>query len=211
VERAADEVRRLQVCISDLISVLALPALWTGQQSSNIVNTLVDAVARMLALDFAYARVNGSADGSYDEAGRSAQGLTRVAQPCELGQVLSAWLAGELPAAPRLSSNPFGDGEIIIAPFRLGLPEGMGFLIAGSHRVDFPTELESLLVRVATNQATIALHECRRRNEQRQAAEHLERRVAERTAELTDANCELTSLKDRLGAELIELERLHRP
>jgi signal transduction histidine kinase len=215
MERAADEVKRLQVCISDLISVLALPAIWTGQQSSNIVNTLVDAVARMLALDFAYARVNGSADGVYDEAGRLAQDFTAAARrPRELGHALSAWLTGELPTAPRLSSNPFGDGQITIAPFRLGLQGGMGLLIAGSRRIGFPTELESLLVRVAANQATIALQECHRLNEQRQAAEDLERRVAERTAELTDANRELTSLKDQLAAELMELrcaqEELHR-
>jgi hypothetical protein len=34
MERIADEITRLQGCINDLISVLALPAMWSGQESS---------------------------------------------------------------------------------------------------------------------------------------------------------------------------------
>ena len=42
MEQTADEIKRLQGCINDLISVLALPAIWSGHESSQIVSTLLD-------------------------------------------------------------------------------------------------------------------------------------------------------------------------
>jgi hypothetical protein len=57
MEQTADEMRRLQGWINDLISVLALPATWSGQESVQIVNTLLDVLVGILRLDFAYARL----------------------------------------------------------------------------------------------------------------------------------------------------------
>ena len=56
MEPTADEIKRLQGCINDLISVLALPAIWSGHEPSQIVSTLLDVLLGMLRLDFAYAR-----------------------------------------------------------------------------------------------------------------------------------------------------------
>ena len=50
----ADEVRRLQRCMSDLISVLALPAVWSGQAPQQIVTSFHDALMAMLDLDFLF-------------------------------------------------------------------------------------------------------------------------------------------------------------
>jgi hypothetical protein len=54
------EIKRLQSCINDLISVLALPAIWSGSESSQILGTLLDVLLTMLRLDFAYARLSAS-------------------------------------------------------------------------------------------------------------------------------------------------------
>ena len=51
------EIKRLQSCINDLISVLALPAIWSGSESSQILGTLLDVLVTMLRLEFAYARL----------------------------------------------------------------------------------------------------------------------------------------------------------
>src|ERR687888_661386 len=64
MEPTADEVKRLQGCINDLLSVLALPAIWSGQEPSQIVSTLLDVLLAMLRLDFAYARLSEAIDGS---------------------------------------------------------------------------------------------------------------------------------------------------
>jgi hypothetical protein len=58
-ENTAATIKRLQGCISDLISVLALPALWTGNEPAQIINTLLDGLVGMLRLDFAYGKLSG--------------------------------------------------------------------------------------------------------------------------------------------------------
>src|SRR5947209_10194816 len=57
------EIKRLQSCINDLISVLALPAIWSGSESPQILGTLLDVLLTMLRLDFAYARMSDASDG----------------------------------------------------------------------------------------------------------------------------------------------------
>ena len=73
MEQIADEITRLQGCINDLISVLALPAMWTARESSQIGSTLLDVLVGMLRLDFAYARLSDSIDSSPIEVVRLAQ------------------------------------------------------------------------------------------------------------------------------------------
>jgi len=46
----ADEIKRLQRCNNDLLSVLALPAIWSGGDPSQIVHTLLDALLGILGL-----------------------------------------------------------------------------------------------------------------------------------------------------------------
>jgi PAS domain-containing protein len=58
--------------------------------------------------------------------------------------------------------------------FQLGVQDRVGVFVAGSQRSEFPTEIERLLLQVATNQAAIALHEARR-IEQREASVAIER------------------------------------
>src|ERR1700723_3683463 len=58
LEDPAQEIKRLQRCINDLTSLLALPAIWRGSEPSRIVQTLLDVLLRMLTLDFAYARLS---------------------------------------------------------------------------------------------------------------------------------------------------------
>ncbi len=66
-----------------------------------------------------------------------------------------------------------------------------------------------LVLRIAINQAAIALHEALRKCEQERIGMELEQRVALRTAELVDANRQLLLLKDELAAELQAMTRLH--
>jgi PAS domain S-box-containing protein len=187
----ADQIKRLQGCINDLISVLALPALWTGQESSHVVSTLLDVLVGMLRLDFAYARLSDTIEGAPIEMVRLAQRRNPDTQPQEVGRALQDWLTGEPPNVPFVAPNPIGEGNISIAPFRLGLQDETGLLLAASRRADFPTAMELMLLRVAANQAVIGLHEARLLSDQRRVADELERWVAKRTAQLTAVNEEL--------------------
>jgi PAS domain S-box-containing protein len=204
MENTADEIKRLQSCINDLISVLALPAIWSGSESSQIVGTLLDALLAMLRLDFAYARLSDSSDGPPIEVVRLGQRQRPSVQLQQVGQALSRWLTGDPAASRFLLPDPAGEGEVSIASFSLGLQEEVGVLVAGSRRADFPTDIERLLLRVAANQAGIGLQEARRSGEQKRVAEALEQRVAERTRQLTAVNEELR----RSEAYLAEAQRL---
>src|SRR4051812_18248776 len=186
------EIKRLQSCINDLISVLALPAIWSGREPSQILGTLLDVLLTMLRLDFAYARLSDGSDIPPIDAVRSAHGRDWSVHPQQFGQVLASWLKDDPTASRCVIPDPAGEGEVSIASFTLGLQHERGMLVAGSRRADFPTEVERLLLRVAVNQAAIGLQEARRSGEQKQIAEMLEERVAERTRRLTAVNEELT-------------------
>jgi hypothetical protein len=54
---SATELKRLQRCVNDLISVLALPTVWNGSGPNRILDTVLGALQVMLDLDFLYARV----------------------------------------------------------------------------------------------------------------------------------------------------------
>src|SRR6266850_1166297 len=204
MEKTADEVKRLQSCINDLISVLALAAIWSGSESCQMLGTLLDSLLAILRLDFACARLNDSIDGSPVEVVRLAQRQHPSAQPQEVGRALGRWLSGDKTASRFVIPNPAGEGEVAIASFSLGLQDEVGVLVAGSRRADFPTDIERLLLRVAANQAAIGLQEARRSGDQKRVAEVLERRVAERTSQLTAVNEELR----RSQAYLAEAQRL---
>ena len=62
-EDALEEIEQLRGCLNDLISALALPAIWKGGGPVEILRTLLDAGLGMLDLDFMYARLAGGAGG----------------------------------------------------------------------------------------------------------------------------------------------------
>src|SRR6266446_4625580 len=191
MEETADVIRRLQGCINDLISVLAIPALWRGQESAQIVSTLLDVLVGMLRLDFAYARLKDPVGGAPIEMVRLAHSRHLTAQTPEIGQVLNGWVGDDPQTWPLLVRNPLGDGDVSIVPLRLGLRDEIGVIVAGSQRADFPGETERLLLSVAANQAAIGLQEARLLSEQKRVARELDQRVAQRTSQLAAANEEL--------------------
>jgi len=194
----ADEIKSLQGCITDLLSVLALPAIWNGHESSQMADTLLDVLLRLLRLDFAYVRLRDAMDGAPIELVRVAQQRHPAAQPRAVGQALSRWLTTEPCPAPFVITNPVGPGEISIACFRLGLEDAVGVVVAGAQRADFPTQFERLLGGVAANQAANGLQEARRMRGQQRAAAALEQRVVERTTQLTAVNDAMQRLTTRL-------------
>ncbi len=200
MESKTDEIKRLERCINDLVSVLALPAIWTGHESSLVASTLLDVLVRMLRLDFAYVRAIDFLHELPREWIRSASGSYPDAQAHEIGRVLEPYLVENPPRGPQHIASPFAEGIASIMVFHLGLQESVGVFVAGSRRPEFPTETERLLLQVAMNQAAIAFQEARYVSQRRRTTEDLERRVVERTAELTAVN-------EALRQEIVERAR----
>jgi PAS domain S-box-containing protein len=199
VEDLAQETKRLQRCINDLVSVLALPAIWHGNEPSQIVQTLLDVLLRMLGLEFAYARLE-------DSLGTMPREVFRVAEPSniklrteELRKIISDSFLADSQNLPSQIRDRLGIEEISILTVPLGIQGEIGRIILGCSRAGFPSQTEKVLLSVAANQASIGLQEARFRSQQERIAEELDRRVAERTTELAAANAAL-----QLQVELLQ-------
>jgi len=213
-EHASGEIKHLQRCINDLISLLALPAIWSGGDPSQVLHTLLDALMRMLRLDLVSVRLTDLVGGAPVEIVRLAESRGRVPSAHEICEALSQCLEDDSRKWPPLLRHLMGEGEVSIVPLPLGLQGELGVIVAAAERTDFPRQTEALLLSVAANQASIGLQEARLLSHQKRLASELDQRVVQRTAELATANEELKKefaerrlVEERLGQEERELKR----
>jgi PAS domain S-box-containing protein len=195
----AEEIKRLQRCINDLVSVFALPAVWGGGEPSQIVRTLLDVLLGMLRLDLVYARLNDSVGDAPIELVRVAQWSKLAAQPQAIGELLRDCLGPDPQKWTPQVRTPVRD--ISIVPLLLGLQGEIGVIVAGSRRTSFPEQTEILILGVAANLAAIGLQEARLLGEQKRVADILDQRVVQRTRELATAN-------EELRKEIVERKRV---
>ena len=199
LERPAEEVKRLQRCINDLVALLALPASWAGSEPLRIADTFADALLRMLRLDLIYVRLNESLFGLPIEIIRTAPWRRPAPHLTELCSEIGKSLHGNPQDWQSVTRKSLGNEAISMVPVPLGLDAGIGAVVAGSQCTNFPEQTEKLLISVAANQAVIGLQQALLLNEQKKASNELARRVAERTSELAETNKEL-----QLQVELLQ-------
>ena len=136
-EDTSGEIKRLQRCLNDLVSVLALPAMWSGSQPSQIVHTLLDALLGMLCLDLVYARLQDPAGGEPIEVLKIAPSATWIL-PDEIHKTLNQWSGDDPQKWPSRLRASIGDEDISMVSQRCGLHGEIGVIVAGSLRADFP-------------------------------------------------------------------------
>ena len=203
----AEEIKRLQRCINDLVSVITLPATWTGGEPSQIVGTLLDVLLNILPLDLVYVRLKDPNGEPPIEIVRVAGQREPIPRPHEIGEVLNPWWGADPQIWPPRVRNPLGAGDLSIVPMRLGLQGEIGMIVAASPRADFPRQTERLVLSVAANQAAVGLQEARLLSEQKRVARELDQKVEQRTRELSAANEELR--KEITERERAEAARRH--
>ncbi len=195
-EDSAQEIKRLQRCMNDLLSLLALPAIWRGSEPSQIVQTLLDVLLNMLSLDFAYVRLSDAFGAMPLEILRVADYSKVNLSPQELRNILGDWTAaGAQGRLPQMAEEGVEGISVVTVP--LGMQAEIGVIVLGSDQAGFPGQTESLLLSVAANQASIGLHEVRLLTEQKRIAHELDRRVAERTSELAQAHAQVVRSEER--------------
>ena len=199
LEHPVDEIKRLQRCMNDLVSLLALPAMWSGSKPSDIVPTLLDSLLRMLDLDFVYVSLTNLSltnmvDAAASETVRVARGSQehqsqeQMFRPRELCAFLNRWL-GDNPQKPyHQERSRIGGEEVSLVSWPLGVQREIGVIAAGSRRVEFPRDTDTLLLGIAANQAVIGLQQAQLLTEQKRVADELDQSVVQRTAELAAAN-----------------------
>jgi PAS domain S-box-containing protein len=191
----ADEIKRLQRCMSDLVSVLALPAVWNNSEPRRILETFLDALLTLLELDFLYARARVASHGEPIELLRTAETGGVGDRQDEIRQALHQWLREATPDNPTAIRRHMGNREISILPLQLG--GGLGLIVAGCQRSDFPHQTERLVMSVALNQVAVTLQQAQLLSEQRRVGRELDERVAQRTAEGKRAQDELKRSEER--------------
>jgi PAS domain S-box-containing protein len=201
-ESSTEEIKHLRRCINDLLSILTLPATWTGGTAPRIVGNLLDALVRMLSLDFVYAHLRDPTGGSPAEMVRIRPAWEGNPQPEEIGKRLRAWLENHPDKVSPPVRISFDERDIALVLLQLGLHGDMGVIVAGSERLDFPQQTERLVLHVAANQAAIGLQESRLLSEERRNSSDLKQRVAQRTMELATINDEL----NKAHAQIIQSE-----
>ena len=186
-ELSSGENKHLQRCINDLVSLLALPAIWSGGDPSQVLHILLDALLHMLRLDLVCVRLK-------DPVGERSVEIVRITElrgpmpPVnEICEALSRCLGDGSRKWPPLLRNLLGDRDVSFAALPLGLQGELGVIVVASEREDFPCQTEALLLNVAANQAALGLQETRLLSQQKLIAAELDQRVAQRTAELAAA------------------------
>lgn len=213
-KQTIDEVKHLKACINDLVGLVALPTIWNSGDPCQIVCTVLDVLLETLSLDFVLVRFKNPVDDAPIDVVRVDQSQN-PAQPLDISPLISAWFQSDPFRSSMVVPNPSGEGDLSIAPLRLGLHDEIGVLVAASRRADFPKETERLLLRVAANQAAIGLQEARLWSEEKRVARELDQKVAQRTRELAAANEELrkeiaerTRAEEKLRQDENELRRI---
>ena len=196
---SAEEIKRLRRCINDLVSIVALPAVWTGGAPSQIVGNLLDALVSMLNLAFVYARLRSSNGSEPAEMMRIGSVWEPRPQPQQISERLRPWLTENPQQISPVIRNFFDGHDIALFSLQLGLHGEMGLVVAGSGRSDFPQQTERLVLNVAANQAAIGLHEA-------DILRELDQRVAQRTAELSSANEQLHEARAALEKAFDEIQ-----
>jgi signal transduction histidine kinase/PAS domain-containing protein len=180
------EILALRTVLRDLVALSAMPTAWVGREPAAVAAGLADALIGLMQLDFVFVRlcVPTVAGGVEITRGKA-------------WKTFPEWLDSHLAKGGRFSGK-----EIIpdvvggVEPRRgLVIPIGVdaegGVVAAASDRIDFPTEIDQLLLRLAANHAATAfesarlIHERTRAEEElRSARNELEVKVVERTTEL---------------------------
>ena len=181
----AAEVVALRTMLRDLVALSAIPTAWVGREPAAVAAGLADALVDLMQLDFVFVRLRvPGAVGEVD------------AMRGEAPNTFPEWLESHLAESGRLSGMeiiPDAGGD---EPWRgIVIPVGVnaegGVVAAACSRIDFPTEIDHLLLRLGANHSAAAfqsaylIHERTRAEEElRKARSELEVKVDERTAEL---------------------------
>jgi DNA-binding CsgD family transcriptional regulator len=188
--------------LRDLAALLALPAMWSGHDPAYIAEGLLGVLFSLLRLDSAYVRFDDPAGGPADEGWRPHGPRLHV----ELERALTVAPSRDRASVTLALPVASGDETVRITRMYPTLPGEDGLVLVGSLRLDFPTDRELFLLRVAVGQAAIAIHAARLLAGERAARAAAEAALRSRNQFLAalaeDLTLPLTTLSERAAQAL---------
>ncbi len=159
------ENERLRRCMNDILSITALPAVWSGGNVNDIGRALLDALSAILDVDFLLLRIEKHGDQpdilerlcSAEVSNSAVENLIAT-----LGKSVGDW--------GHQAQMDWGASSYRLATEKLGVHGNIGVLVAGSRLPSFPSEQDRLVLHVAANQAAVAINEAFRVREDARAA-----------------------------------------
>ena len=203
------EIKRLRIALRDLVALSTLPAAWAGRDPASIAVGLSDVLASALQLDFVFVRL-------LDRTGGIPVDVTRGTAWPTLPEQLDEYLTSVRRTSRKVVIANVGDraGQYRGLVVPIGFQAAGGLVAVASERADFPTEIEQLLVSVATNHAALAFQSAQlvqdlrhAEEEVRHARDELETKVTERTSELRRTGAELETLLDASPVGMVLVRR----
>jgi PAS domain S-box-containing protein len=161
---SSDSEAELRRSIRDLLSLSSLPALWIKADARQIADSLAQLAVSILDAEFASVILRNP---KLEVVRCHERSLSR---PIDMAQLRQRWRPNS-----RFEVDHGGCGLLRAICVPIGRDVGSG-LIALSRRADFPNETEQMLLRVAANQAAIAIERWKseeQRAEQSRALEQL--------------------------------------
>jgi PAS domain S-box-containing protein len=172
------EIVRLRMALRDLVAISTLRAAWAAREPPDIAAGLADVLTGTLDLEFAFVRL---CDSSRNAAVEMTRGSAWKSFP--------EWLKGRLAVVPGSRKEIIPDVGGGPTPCRgvvvpIGVNADAGLVAVASNRIDFPDEIDLLLLSVAANHAATAFQSALAEQDLRRVRSELETKVAERTFEL---------------------------
>jgi PAS domain S-box-containing protein len=156
--KAASENDTLRRCMENLLTITTLPETWTGESAADIGNSLLNALAEILDVDFLFLRITPGNGQPTVEIARipAGEGFSHAA---ELGAFLSQGLGDVGSEWPQFANLRSDNAEYVTVQQYLGIHRSIGVLVAGSRQTSFPSEQDRLVLHVAANQVAGVLSE----------------------------------------------------
>ena len=154
---AASELAKLRASMHDMVTLLALPAIWSGRSPTSILSSAVEMLSSLARLDLVYARLT-------PKEGQSEESVFLNGSVASDPKLIAAVRegTGSLLANPGIGFCDLPDtGRIHLLVAELGFYGGTGMIGFGARRAAFPDRAESLLLRTAANLLATAIQGAR--------------------------------------------------
>ncbi|HYE93753.1 MAG TPA: ATP-binding protein [Terriglobales bacterium] len=151
-----------------MAALSTLSAAWRRCEPGELAERLGAELSRVLPAALVYVRLAAPSGTAAMEAACSGQRALAAGAARDVGRCIERALVRRGADEARTIPDPLGDGLLRVVVARLGHEGDCGVVVAGSHKPEFPSQTDRLLLDVAAAQATIVL-------QQRRAEETLRR------------------------------------